>query len=248
MLEGKKITVVMPAYNAERTLRRTVTEMPDIVDSIIVVDDCSSDGTKEIAKSMKVKYIRHDKNLGYGGNQKTCFQAALATEGNIIVIIHPDYQYSPRLLTAICAMIISGHYDVILASRILGDQSSRKKSMPLWRYFANRVLTLTENIILWRKFSEYHTGYRAYTSEVIKTLPLSKNSDGFVFDNEILIQALYFGFRIGEVSCPTSYHAQSSSISFTESVKYGVGVIRTALIYRLQKWGLIRASLFRHSS
>jgi len=248
MLEGRKIAVIMPAYNAAETLAKTVKELPDIVDDIIVVDDCSRDGTRQEAQKLKVFYHRHRKNKGYGGNQKTCYRLALKRGAGIVVMVHPDYQYSPRLVTAMVAMLASGHYDIILASRILGDQNARAGKMPIWRYAANRFLTLTQNLLLKQKLSEFHTGYRAYTSEVLKSLPLHLGSDDFVFDNELLAQASYAKFRIGEISCPTRYDPSSSSINFGRSVRYGLGVLRVSLMYRLDKMGFIDYYLFNGSS
>jgi glycosyltransferase involved in cell wall biosynthesis len=243
VLNGKKIVVVMPAYNAERTLRRTLDEVPaDVVDEVILVDDCSSDRTGDIARSLGLRTIRHERTLGYGGNQKTCYAAALEAGAEVVVMLHPDYQYTPRLVTAMAAMITSGQYDAVLASRILG-RGAIAGGMPLYKYIANRLLTLAENLLLGYKFTEYHTGYRAWSREVLQQLPLSRNSDDFVFDNQMLVQACHFGFRIGEISCPTRYFAEASSISFRRSVRYGFGVLGTALRYRLHHWGVLRYPL-----
>ncbi|MBF0563609.1 MAG: glycosyltransferase family 2 protein [Nitrospirae bacterium] len=244
MFMGKKVVVVMPAYNAEKTLRRTYEEIPhEFVDECIVVDDSSGDKTIAVARSLGLKTIVHEKNRGYGGNQKTCYHCALASGADVIVMLHPDYQYSPRLVTPIAAMILSGHYDVVLGSRILGGGALRG-GMPLYKYIANRFLTFFENMILGVKLSEYHTGFRAFSSKVLKTLPLEKNSDDFVFDNEILVQAVYFGFKIGEISCPTKYFGEASSINFARSVKYGVGVVVTSIKYLLQRTGTVKVSIF----
>ncbi len=234
----------MPAYNAERTLRQTFDELPhEYVDEVILVDDASSDRTAEVATELGIKTIIHPQNKGYGGNQKTCYQEALARGADIVVMLHPDYQYSPRLVTAMASMIVSGHYDVVLGSRILGG-GALKGGMPLYKYIANRFLTLIENIILGAKLSEYHTGYRAFTRQVLEALPLGENSDDFVFDNEMLAQAIYFGFRIGEISCPTKYFKEASSINFRRSVKYGFGVLSTSIKYLLHRWGIANSILF----
>ena len=244
MIDGKKVTIVMPAYNAEKTLIKTYNEIPkDIVDRIILTDDASSDRTVEISKKLKIKTLIHEVNKGYGGNQKTCYLEALKGNSDIVIMLHPDYQYSPKLITAMASLISVGEYDVILASRILG-KGVLKGGMPLYKYVANRVLTFVENIILGQKLTEYHTGYRAFSSEVLKSIPFLKNSDDFVFDNEILAQITYFGYRIGEISCPTKYFPEASSINFSRSLKYGFGVLLTSLKFVLQKWGLKKFSIF----
>jgi len=244
MLHGKKIVVVMPAYNCEKTLRDTYDDLRhEYVDDVILVDDFSFDQTLTIAKELAIKTLSHRKNAGYGANQKTCYREALNLGGDIIVMVHPDYQYSPRLVTAMASMIVSGHYDVVIGSRILGGDAL-KGGMPLYKYISNRVLTLVENIVLGAKLSEYHTGYRAYSREVLETLPLEENSDDFVFDNEMLVQTIYFGFKIGEISCPTKYFDDASSINFSRSVKYGFGVLHTAAKYLFQKWGLRSFRIF----
>jgi glycosyltransferase involved in cell wall biosynthesis len=241
---GKKLIVIMPAYNAELTLRTTYEELPhDYVDEVILVDDASRDRTSEIARELGIKTIIHLENKGYGGNQKTCYAEALSCGADIVIMVHPDYQYSPRLVTAMASMIASGHYDVVLGSRILGGMAL-KGGMPLYKYIANRLLTLLENMALGVKLSEYHTGFRAFTREVLETLPLGENSDDFVFDNEMLVQTVYFGFRIGELSCPTKYFEEASSINFSRSVKYGFGVISSTLRYMLQRSGIKRFSIF----
>jgi len=245
MISNKKLIVIMPAYNAEKTLRQTYAELPhEYVDDVILVDDASSDRTVRIANEMGIKTIVHEKNMGYGANQKTCYREALKHGADIIVMLHPDYQYSPRLVTAMASMIVSGHYDVVLGSRILGG-NALKGGMPLYKYIANRFLTFVENLILGAKLSEYHTGYRAFTRDVIETLPLEENSDDFVFDNEMIAQAVYFGFKIGEISCPAMYFEDASSINFARSVKYGFGVLVTTVKYALQKLGLINSSIFK---
>jgi glycosyltransferase involved in cell wall biosynthesis len=240
MIGGKRVCVVMPAYNAERTLEKTVAELDRAVaDDIIVVDDASRDATAETARRLGLHIVVHPRNRGYGGNQKTCYTEALSRGADIVVMVHPDYQYSPRLLAAMAGMVASGHFDAVMGSRILGT-GARRGGMPLWKYVANRFLTLTENLLLGYKLSEYHTGYRAFSRKLLETLPLEENSDDFVFDNQMLAQALWFGFDIGELTCPTRYFAEASSINFRRSVKYGFGVLGTALEYRLARWGLGR--------
>jgi glycosyltransferase involved in cell wall biosynthesis len=240
---GKKLVVIMPAYNAERTLRQTYEELPhDYVDEVILVDDASRDDTPRVARELGIKTIVHLENKGYGGNQKTCYREALGHGADIVVMVHPDYQYSPRLVTAMASMIASGHYDVVLGSRILGGMAL-KGGMPLYKYVANRFLTLFENLVLGVKLSEYHTGFRAFSREVLETLPLAEDSDDFVFDSEILVQTVYFGFRIGELSCPTRYFKEASSINFRRSVKYGFGVLGTVMKYVLAKLGWKRFTI-----
>jgi len=235
----------MPAYNAAKTLDITYQEIPkDIVDEVILVDDASRDDTAAKATELGIHTIIHSVNQGYGGNQKTCYEAALAKGADVVVMLHPDYQYSPRLITAMASMVLSGHYDLVLGSRILGGKSL-SGGMPLYKYIANRFLTFVENLMLGVKLSEYHTGFRAFSRTILETLPLEENSDDFVFDNEILAQAVHFGFRIGEISCPTKYFEDASSINFRRSVKYGFGVLATALKFFLQKHGIARSSLFK---
>lgn len=244
MIFGKKIIVVMPAYNAEATLRQAYEEIPlEYVDDVILVDDGSSDRTAEIARSLGCRTLVHRRNLGYGGNQKTCYAEALAQGADVVVMLHPDCQYTPKLLVAMSSLIAVGQYDVVLGSRIL-CQSSIKGGMPVYKYVANRVLTLFENIMLRQKLSEYHTGYRAFSRSVLERLPLHENSDDFVFDNQMLAQIAYFGFSIGEVSCPTKYFAEASSINLRRSIVYGLGVVRTSIAYRLQKMGLVHSRIF----
>jgi glycosyltransferase involved in cell wall biosynthesis len=238
MIGGKRVCVVMPAYNAEKTLRQTYAEVDrTVVDDVILVDDASRDSTVEVAKELGIYHIVHPKNRGYGGNQKTCYTTALARGADIVVMLHPDYQYSPRLLPAMSAMIASGHFDAVLGSRILGI-GALAGNMPLWKYAANRFLTAAENVLLNYKLAEYHSGYRAFSRRLLETLPLHENSDDFVFDNQMLAQALWFGFHIGEISCPTRYFPESSSINFRRSVTYGFGVLGTGVEYRLAKWSL----------
>lgn len=242
MLNQKRIVVVLPAYNAERTLEQTYREIPhDIVDEVVLVDDASRDATLDAAQRMGIRHvIRHPRNRGYGGNQKTCYRKALELGADIVVMLHPDYQYTPRLVTAMASLISSGLYDVALGSRILGT-GALKGGMPLYKYLANRFLTATQNFFLGQKLSEYHTGYRAFSSEVLRTLPLEENSDDFVFDNEMLVQIAHFGFSIAEITCPTLYAPESSSISLRRSVRYGLGVLSTTLSFVLQRSGLRRA-------
>jgi len=244
MLHQKKIVVVMPAYNAAKTLEMTYAEVPrDIVDEVILVDDASRDDTAAKAAELGIHTVIHARNRGYGGNQKTCYGEALSKGADVVVMVHPDYQYSPRLITAMASMVVSGHYDVVLASRILG-RGALHGGMPRYKYVANRFLTFAENLALGVKLSEYHTGYRAFSRQVLETLPLNANSDDFVFDNEMLAQAVHFGFSIGEISCPTKYFADASSITFRRSVTYGFGVLATSLKFRMQKWGLLSSPLF----
>src|SRR6201996_4631304 len=237
MLNGKNVAVVLPAYNAAKTLEKTVREIPrDIVDTIILTDDCSKDDTVLIAQKLGLVTLRHDNNRGYGGNQKTCYTAALHEGADIVVMVHPDYQYTPLLITAMVSMIAYGEYDAVMASRILG-RGALKGGMPKYKYVSNRVLTLLENILIHEKLSEYHSGYRAWSREVLERLPLLSCSDDFVFDNEMLAQTFYFGFRVGEISCPTKYFEEASSINFRRSLTYGCGVMSTALQFRLKKMG-----------
>lgn len=244
MIQGRKLVVVMPAYNAASTLARTHGDLPhEIVDEVVVVDDHSQDETVERARALGARTLRHDRNRGYGANQKTCYRTALGLGADIVVMVHPDYQYSPRLVGAMAWMIASEEYDLVLASRILGA-GAREGGMPWWRFVANRFLTAIENLLLGMKLSEYHTGFRAYSRRVLERLPLEVASDDFVFDNQVIAQAVHFGFRIGEISCPTRYRADSSSISFGPSVRYGFGVLAVALAYRLQRWGLARFEIF----
>jgi len=243
MLNGKRIAVVMPAYNAEKTLQQTVRELPDTVDDIILVDDNSSDGTVALARTLGLHVFAHDCNYGYGRNQQTCYREALAMGADVVVMVHPDYQYTPRLVNAMASMLACGAYDVVLGSRILGG-GALAGGMPLYKYVANRILTATQNVICKAKLSEYHTGFRAFTSDVLRMLPLLENSDDFVFDNEMLAQCLFFGCRIGEISCPTKYFAEASSINLQRSIKYGFGCLATGLSFRLSKMGWWHSKLF----
>lgn len=245
MIGNSKVVVVMPAYNAEKTLEQTYREIPfPIVDEVILVDDCSQDSTAEVARKIGIRHvIRHEKNLGYGGNQKTCYRKALELGADIVLMLHPDYQYTPKLAIPMVSLVASEQFDVVLASRILGV-GARKGGMPLYKYIANRALTLIENMLLSYKLSEYHTGYRAFSRKVLETIPFERNSNDFVFDNQVLAQAIYFGFSIGEITCPTKYFPEASSINFSRSIKYGLEVLKTALEYRLHKMKLIRSTLF----
>ena len=244
MIYGKRVIVVMPAYNAEKTLIKTYNEIPkDIVDDIILTDDASSDNTAKVAQNLNIKTIVHQTNKGYGANQKTCYTEALKLNPDIIIMLHPDYQYSPKLIPAMASMIALGGYDVVLASRILG-RGALKGGMPLYKYIANRILTFIENILLNQKLTEYHTGYRAYSRKVLETIPFMKNSDDFIFDNEILVQIRYFNFNIAEISCPSKYFPEASSINFRRSVKYGFGVLATSFKYILQKLKIKKFTIF----
>lgn len=240
MLRGKQVAVVLPAYNAAGTLERTIAELDrTVVDELVLVDDASTDETIEAALRLGVTPIQHAVNRGYGANQKTCYRAALDHGADIVVMVHPDYQYSPLLVPAMAAMIACGEYDLVLGSRILA-QSAVKRGMPRYKYVGNRVLTLMENLVLRQKLSEYHTGLRAFSRDLLERLPLERNSDDFVFDNQIIVQALAAGATIGELSCPTRYQPESSSISLARSITYGLGVLRTAGQYRLHRAGVRR--------
>ena len=244
MVQNKKVVVVMPAYNAAKTLVSTYNDIPlDIVDEVLLVDDASTDETAKISAELNIRLIIHPNNKGYGGNQKTCYELALSAGADIIIMLHPDYQYTPKLIGAMVYLLNSGEFDVVLGSRILGGKS-RSGGMPLYKYISNRVLTLFQNIIMGAKLSEYHTGYRAYTREVLERIPWKDNSDDFVFDNQFLSQAIFADFRIGEITCPTRYFEEASSINFTRSLKYGFGCLGTAFLFRLQKMGMVKTKLF----
>jgi glycosyltransferase involved in cell wall biosynthesis len=247
MINGKRIAVVMPAYNAEKTLAATLSELPDLVDIRILVDDNSSDRTVELARELardhNLHVFQHDRNYGYGRNQQTCYREALAAGADVVIMLHPDYQYTPLLVTAMASMVAYEVYDVVLGSRIIGGTALRG-GMPLYKYVSNRFLTAFENLFLRVKLSEYHTGYRAFSRKVLCELPLLENSDDFVFDNQMLAQCVHFGFRIGEVSCPTKYFEEASSINFRRSVKYGLGVLATTLQFAMQKAGLLHLPRF----
>ena len=243
MINGKRVAVVMPAYNAEQTLEATVREIPDLVDIRILVDDYSKDQTVALARRLGLQVYVHDKNYGYGHNQQTCYQEALAAGADVVIMVHPDYQYTPLLITAMASMVAYEVYDVVLGSRIIGGQALRG-GMPLYKYISNRFLTAFENLFLRVKLSEYHTGYRAFSRQVLTDLPLLENSPDFVFDNQMLAQCVYFDFRIGEVSCPTKYFDEASSINFRRSVKYGLGVLLTSLQFALTRWGMMHPPRF----
>jgi glycosyltransferase involved in cell wall biosynthesis len=245
MLNGRRIAVVMPAYKAERTLQRTFDAIPhDIVDRVILTDDASGDTTATLARSLGIHTIVHDQNRGYGGNQKTCYLEALRLGADVVVMLHPDYQYEPKLVTPMASMISSGIYDMVLGSRILGG-TAMAGGMPKWKYVANRALTAVENAALGSKLSEFHTGFRAYSREALLTLPILANSDDFVFDNQLIAQAVALGLRIGEISCPTSYHGDASSINFTRSVRYGLGVLATSALFAAWRFGLAKPRIFQ---
>jgi glycosyltransferase involved in cell wall biosynthesis len=244
LINGKRVMVVMPAYNAAKTLERTLAEVPlSVVDDYLLVDDASCDDTADQARRLNIPVIVHPNNRGYGGNQKTCYTEALRRGADIVVMLHPDYQYSPKLIGAMAWLVASDEFDVVLGSRILGT-GALKGGMPYYKYVFNRLLTAIENVLLGAKLSEYHTGYRAFSRKVLETLPLAVNSDDFVFDNEMLAQTVAFGFRIGEISCPTKYFPEASSINFYRSVVYGLGVLGVAAKFRLHKWGVRRCRLF----
>jgi glycosyltransferase involved in cell wall biosynthesis len=246
MINHKIITVVLPAYNAGKTLEATYNEIPfDIVDNVILVDDCSSDNTLEVAKKLKINYIiKHNANKGYGGNQKTCYKKALELKSDIVIMLHPDYQYTPKLIHSMAYLIANGLYEVVLGSRILG-RGALKGGMPLYKYISNRLLTLTQNILMHQKLSEYHTGYRAFSRKVLEAINFEENSDDFVFDNQMLAQILYAGIDIAEITCPTKYFDDASSINFRRSVTYGLGVLGTSLQYFFSKLGFYKSRIFK---
>lgn len=236
MINNKKVVIIMPAYNAEKTLEKTYNEIyQNFVDEVILVDDFSCDETKEIAKNLNITTIVHEKNLGYGGNQKSCYRAALKADADIVIMLHPDYQYTPKLIPAIASMIAFEEYDAVIASRMLGN-SALKGGMPFYKYVSNRFLTEFENLVIGEKLSEYHTGFRGFSKKVLETLPLEDCSDDFIFDNQMLALILFNGYKIGEISCPTKYFPEASSINFIRSCKYGFGVLGVSLKYRLAKW------------
>ncbi|HLY29261.1 MAG TPA: glycosyltransferase family 2 protein [Aggregatilineales bacterium] len=244
MLNGKKIVVVMPAYNAEKTIERTYHEIPrDLIDEVVLVDDASRDNTVQLSHNLGIYTVVHPQNLGYGGNQKTCYKHALNLDADVIVMLHPDYQYTPRLLVALASMVAFGEYDIALGSRMLCG-GALKGGMPFYKYVSNRFLTAAENLLMNTHFSEFHTGYRAFSRQALLSLPLEENNDNFVFDNQILAQAVYFGFSIGEISCPTKYFKEASSISLMPSIVYGLQVMRTAWQFFLQRHGFASYSMF----
>lgn len=243
--QDKKIIVVMPAYNAALTLEKTVREIPSWVDELILTDDASLDNTVEVAQSLGVKHImRHDVNRGYGGNQKTCYKKALELGGDIVIMLHPDYQYTPKLIPSMVNLIAQDLYPVVLGSRILGN-GALKGGMPWYKYVANRLLTFTQNIFLGQKLSEYHTGYRAFSKEALKAINFEQNSDDFIFDNQMLAQLIYKDFEIGELTCPTKYFEEASSINFKRSSIYGLGCLWVSLQFRLNKWGILNLNMFK---
>lgn len=247
MILGQKVVVVMPAYNAAKTLEQTLNEVNrEIVDEIILVDDASRDTTSALAKKLGLKTFVHARNLGYGGNQKTCYQEALRLGADIVIMLHPDYQYTPKLIPAMAHLLATGIYDCVIASRILGG-AAIEGGMPLYKYVFNRCLTAAQNLLIGQKLSEYHTGYRGFTRRVLERLPLGECDDDFVFDNEMLAMTHFFGFKIGEVSCPTKYFDEASSINFSRSVKYGLGVLRVSLEFRLARWHLLRSRIFNRA-
>ena len=245
MLLGQKLVVILPAYNAEKTLARTYAEIPmDIVDEVVLVDDHSTDRTAEVGRELGIRHVLvHPQNRGYGGNQKTCYNKALELGADLVIMLHPDYQYTPRLIESMAYLAAHKVYPVVIGSRILGKGALRG-GMPLYKYVFNRMLTLTQNLLMGQKLSEYHTGYRLFTAEVLRNIPFEKNSDDFVFDNQMLAQVCFFGYEVGEVSCPTRYFDEASSINFRRSMVYGLGVLKVALMYRLQKWGILRSPIF----
>lgn len=249
MIKGKKLIVVLPAYNAEHTLEITYKELPfDIVDDVVLVDDASSDNTVVTAKKLGIRnVIIHENNRGYGGNQKTCYNTALKLKGDIVIMVHPDYQYTPKLIEAMAYIIANDVYPVVLGSRILG-RGALRGGMPKYKYVANRFLTLFQNYTIGQKLSEYHTGYRAFSAEVLRKINYEANSDDFIFDNQMLSQIFMAGFEIGEVTCPTKYFKEASSINFRRSVKYGLGVLATSITHRLNKWGLIKSEIYKSKS
>ncbi|MDA8155365.1 MAG: glycosyltransferase family 2 protein [Actinomycetota bacterium] len=244
MIFGKKIVVVMPAYNAEKTLQKTYEEIPrEYIDEVLLVDDASTDNTVLVAGELGIKSVAHLQNKGYGGNQKTCYSEALKMGADVVIMLHPDYQYTPKLLVSMAALIAVGQYDIVIGSRVLSE-GALKGGMPTYKYISNRMLTLTQNLLMGKKLSEYHTGYRGFSRRVLETLPLNENSDDFIFDNQMLAQAVYFGYSIGEISCPAKYFDEASSINFKRSVTYGLGVLKTSLQFRLHKWGLANPPIF----
>lgn len=248
MINGKKVVVVMPAFNAEKTLEKTCNEIyKDIVDDIILTDDCSSDNTKELAKKLNITTVIHSKNKGYGSNQKSCYIAALNTDADIIIMLHPDYQYTPKLVPAIASMLAFGEYDMVLASRMLTG-SALKGGMPFYKWYANKFLTTFQNLFTGASLSEYHTGFRGFTRDIIENLPLQDCNDDFIFDNEIIALSLYHNYKIGEISCPTKYFAEASSINFIRSCKYGMGVLKVSLQYFFARLGIYKSKIFRSDS
>lgn len=248
MINGKKIVVCLPAYNAAKTLAMSLADIPmDIVDELVLVDDASKDETVELARRLRIKHVLlHEKNKGYGGSQKTCYAKALSLGADIIIMLHPDYQYNPKLIPSMAYLMAHNIYPVVLGSRILG-KGATKNGMPFYKYFFNRVLTFIQNVLLGQKLSEYHTGYRGYKREVLENINLTGNSDDFVFDNQVLAQIIYNGYAIGEISCPAKYFPEASSINFSRSIIYGIGVLATSVKYRLNKMGVLKSAIFRQT-
>ena len=246
MIQNKKVVVVLPAYNAERTLEKTYNEIPfDIVDEVILVDDFSTDGTTDLAHKIGINHvIRHEKNKGYGGNQKSCYNKSLEIDADIVVMLHPDYQYTPKLIHSMCYLIANDVYEVVLGSRILGKGALRG-GMPVYKYIANRMLTLTQNILMGQKLSEYHTGYRAFSGKVLRAIDFNRNSDDFVFDNQMLAQICFEGYQIAEITCPTKYFEEASSINLSRSITYGLGVLKTSFAYFMSKNLGMKAAIFK---
>jgi glycosyltransferase involved in cell wall biosynthesis len=246
MIHGKTVVIVLPAYNAAKTLEKTYREIDfEIVDDVILVDDASKDETVAVAKSLGIAHIiKHDENKGYGGNQKSCYNYALKIGADIIIMLHPDYQYDPKLIPSMAYLIANGMFHVVMGSRILGDRAMIN-GMPFYKYFFNRVLTWTQNVIVWQKLSEYHTGYRAFSKEVLEKVNYEANSDDFIFDNQMLTQIFYHGYEVGEISCPAKYFKEASSINFSRSIKYGLGVVGNSVAFRLNKWGFVKSQIYR---
>lgn len=246
MIHGKKVVVVLPAYNAAKTLEKTYREIDfEIVDDVILVDDASKDNTVAVAESLNIAHIiKHDRNKGYGGNQKSCYNYALKIGADIVIMLHPDYQYNPKLIPSMAYLISNGVFHVVMGSRILGDRAMIN-GMPLYKYFFNRMLTWTQNFIIWEKLSEYHTGYRAFSREILERVNYEANSDDFIFDNQMLTQIFYYGYEIGEISCPAKYFKDASSINFSRSTKYGLGVLRNSILFRLNKWGFVKSEIYQ---
>lgn len=246
MIHGKKVVVVLPAYNAAKTLEKTYREIDfEIADDIILVDDASKDETIAVAESLGITHIiKHDSNKGYGGNQKSCYNYALQLGADIVIMLHPDYQYNPKLIPSMAYLIANGVFQVVMGSRILGD-SAMINGMPFYKYFFNRLLTWTQNVIVWKKLSEYHTGYRAFSREILEKVNYEANSDDFIFDNQMLNQIFYYGYEVGEISCPAKYFKEASSINFRRSIKYGLGVVENSILFRLNKWGMVKSKIYQ---
>jgi glycosyltransferase involved in cell wall biosynthesis len=245
MIHGKKVVVVLPAYNAAKTLEKTYREIDfEIVDEVILVDDASNDETIAVAENLGITHIiRHDQNKGYGGNQKSCYNYALKIGADIIIMLHPDYQYNPKLIPSMAYLIANGVFHVVMGSRILGDRAMIN-GMPFYKYFFNRMLTWTQNVIVWEKLSEYHSGYRAFSKEVLEKVNYEANSNDFIFDNQMLTQIFYHRYEVGEISCPAKYFREASSINFSRSIRYGLGVVGNSILFRLNKWSLVKSKIY----